>query len=71
MSAGNEKTRTFSGVDIQNVGFTDLKGVTLEFLKAIASISQEHYPERAGKICVMNAPSWFTVVWKVISPLGG
>ncbi|GMH55555.1 hypothetical protein TL16_g01935 [Triparma laevis f. inornata] len=66
MSMAGEETRTLSGVDVDNVGLYDLKGVVKEFLGAISKISQEHYPERAGKICVLNAPSWFSMLWNVI-----
>eukprot|EP00518_Triparma_eleuthera_P005816 CAMPEP_0182466628 /NCGR_PEP_ID=MMETSP1319-20130603/12406_1 /TAXON_ID=172717 /ORGANISM="Bolidomonas pacifica, Strain RCC208" /LENGTH=726 /DNA_ID=CAMNT_0024666647 /DNA_START=16 /DNA_END=2196 /DNA_ORIENTATION=+ len=66
MSTMGEQTRTLSGVDVQNVGLYDLKGVVKEFLAAISKISQEHYPERAGKICVLNAPGWFSMLWNVI-----
>jgi len=64
--ACDENVRTLSGIDIQNVGLYDLKGVVKEFLGAISKISQEHYPERAGKICVLNAPGWFSMMWNVI-----
>ena len=64
--SGSEETRTLSGVDVQNVGLYDLKGVVKEFLAAISKISQDHYPERAGKICVMNAPGWFSMLWNLI-----
>jgi len=66
MSTSAEDTRTLSGVDVQNVGLYDLKGVVKEFLGAISKVSQEHYPERAGKICILNAPGWFSMLWNVI-----
>ena len=66
MSTMGEQTRTLSGVDVQNVGLYDVKGVVKEFLAAISKVSQEHYPERAGKICVLNAPGWFSMLWNVI-----
>ena len=66
MSTNGEETRTLSGIDVDNVGLYDVKGVVKEFLQAISKISQEHYPERAGKICVLNAPSWFSMLWNVI-----
>ncbi len=64
--ACSEEARTLSGVDVQNVGLYDIKGVVKEFLGAISKISQDHYPERAGKICVLNAPGWFSMLWNVI-----
>jgi len=64
--SGGEDTRSLSGVDVQNVGLYDIKGVVKEFLGAISKISQEHYPERAGRICILNTPSWFSMLWSVI-----
>ena len=64
--APHEETTTLSGIDISNVGMYDLKGVVKEYLGAISKIAQEHYPERAGKICVLNAPGWFSMLWNVI-----
>ena len=61
-----EGTRSLSGVDVQNVGLYDIKGVVKDFLGAISKISQEHYPERAGRICILNTPSWFSMLWSVI-----
>jgi len=28
-----------------------------------------HYPERAGKLFIVNAPFWFSTIWRVVSPL--
>ena len=66
MSTSKEDTRSLSGIDVQNVGLYDLKGVVKEFLGAISKISGEHYPERAGKIIILNAPGWFSMLWNVI-----
>ena len=64
--AGNESMTTVTGVDVQNVGLYDLKGVVKEYLGAVSKLSQENYPERASKICVLNAPGWFSMLWNVI-----
>ena len=66
MSPAGEDSRTLSAVDVQNVGFYDLQGIAKEFLGAISKVSQDHYPERAGKICILNAPGWFTMLWNVV-----
>ena len=64
--APSEDMHTLSGVDVQNVGLYDLKGIAKEFVAAVSKVSQEHYPERAGKICVLNAPGWFSMLWNII-----
>jgi hypothetical protein len=61
-----ENITTLSAVDISNVGLFDLKGVVKEYLGAISKIAQDHYPERASKICVLNAPGWFSQMWNII-----
>lgn len=30
---------------------------------------QLHYVERSHKVFILNAPSWFSVLWKVVAPL--
>ena len=36
-----------------------------EFLLRSAKMVGAHYPERSYKIFILNAPWWFSVVWKV------
>jgi hypothetical protein len=38
-------------------------------LKFISNLSQSHYPERASVIAVVNAPSWFSIFFRLIKPL--
>ncbi|KAI5298169.1 cytosolic factor, phosphatidylinositol/phosphatidylcholine transfer protein, partial [Ascosphaera atra] len=51
----------------------DLKGVSLwkassaySYIKLASSISQNYYPERLGKLYVINAPMGFSSVWSMI-----
>ena len=39
---------------------------SMSFLKAIASIDSAHYPERLGRLTVVNAPWTLSGVWRVI-----
>ncbi len=41
---------------------------TVEFLKKILRILQDHYPERVSKVFILNAPVWFSTFWSIISP---
>jgi hypothetical protein len=52
---------------------TDLKGVGIAkatsvygYLQAVSAISQNHYPERLGKLYVINAPWGFAGVFAVV-----
>ncbi|CAM9785193.1 unnamed protein product, partial [Sphacelaria rigidula] len=36
-----------------------------EFLVRSAKMIGAHYPERSYKIFILNAPWWFSLVWKV------
>jgi hypothetical protein len=50
--------------DVQGVGVGDLVGDALAFLRRSAHLIQEHYPERSRVIMIVNAPSWFSLIWK-------
>ncbi|KAF3920735.1 Patellin-3 [Arthrobotrys entomopaga] len=52
----------------------DLKGVsilsipsTYGYLKKASVISQDYYPERLGKLYIINAPWGFSSVWSIVS----
>lgn len=40
----------------------------LPYIHRCVNILRLHYPGRAGAMCFINCPSYFTAVWKVISP---
>ncbi|KAI9901288.1 hypothetical protein N3K66_003105 [Trichothecium roseum] len=51
----------------------DLKGVSLTkipqvytYLKEVSGLSQNYYPERLGKLYLINAPWGFSTVWSVV-----
>lgn len=44
-------------------------GETLEFIRKTISVANQHYPERACVVFVVNAPSWFSWVWRMMKPL--
>lgn len=41
----------------------------LQYLKMILGTAQTHYPEMLDKLIIVNAPSAFNVLWKVITPI--
>ena len=62
----DEDARTISVFDVDGVGVGDLKGPVMDFIKATTKIMQDHYPERSQCILVINAPSWFTIIWSMV-----
>ena len=61
--------KIFNVVDVSNFKLTDFKGDKLEILKFVSNISQDHYPERASVIAIINAPSWFSLFFRMIKPM--
>jgi len=49
-------------------GFTPshMRHGSMNFVKQITAIDQQHYPERLGIIMLINAPRLISVVWSVI-----
>jgi len=56
-------------LDMQNVTMGTLSGEPLEILKTTVGWANQHYPERSFVICVVNAPYWFSMIWKMVKSL--
>ena len=65
----HERDRVVNVVDVSGFALSNLRGNSLELFKFIAGLSQDHYPERAAVIMVINTPNWFSMIFKVIKPL--
>jgi hypothetical protein len=48
---------------------SDLTGEKIEHLKKSVGAANAHYPERSYVIFVVNAPVWFSFIWKIVKPL--
>lgn len=64
----SERARTISILDLQGVSLFDFAGEVVDFVKKTVALSGEHYPERAYRIYVLNAPRFFAGVWNVVKP---
>lgn len=62
-------SRGITVIDLDGMRLRDFAGEVVAFVKAAASFTGEHYPERSGRIYVLNAPSFFGVVWRLVKPL--
>uniref|UniRef100_A0A7S2WJ12 CRAL-TRIO domain-containing protein n=1 Tax=Mucochytrium quahogii TaxID=96639 RepID=A0A7S2WJ12_9STRA len=60
--------RTISILDLEGIGMFDFVGEATDFVKRTIALSSEHYPERARKIFIINAPRFFSGIWSVIKP---
>jgi hypothetical protein len=57
-------------LDLQGLRFGLLKrGDLVNFLKEFVKTMDAHFPQRSNKMIVVNAPKWFNVLYKIISPL--
>jgi hypothetical protein len=62
--------KCFSILDLEGIGMRDIVGGSaMGFVKGVSKLLQAHYPVRSTKIILVNVPSWFNMIWKVVKPL--
>lgn len=61
--------RLFVILDMGGVSMGDLVGDVMALVKKAVGMMGTHYPERSFKICILNVPAWFNVIFKAIKPL--
>ena len=52
-------------MDLKGVGISKVSSV-YGYVRSASAISQDHYPERLGKLYLINAPWGFSGVWSVV-----
>jgi len=52
--------------DMTGTGLHQLNPTGLQVMKGIVDCDQQYYPERLGQLFIINAPSLFTMGWKII-----
>jgi hypothetical protein len=67
--APDEMAKSISVVDMEQVSWSSLSGEPYKFLNESIKIANAHYPERSYVIYVVNAPGWFSMLWKMIKVL--
>eukprot|EP01111_Echinosteliopsis_oligospora_P007416 TRINITY_DN2239_c0_g1_i1.p1 TRINITY_DN2239_c0_g1~~TRINITY_DN2239_c0_g1_i1.p1 ORF type:complete len:326 (-),score=81.68 TRINITY_DN2239_c0_g1_i1:32-934(-) len=66
---GKDIEQTLFICDLQGGGvFRHLNGQAQEFFSALAKLAQNYYPERLGKMIVVNCPRGFPMAWAFIKP---
>ncbi|CAM9878656.1 unnamed protein product [Scytosiphon promiscuus] len=64
----NPEGKLFTCMDMKGTKLSMFAGEVKEFLVRSAKMVGAHYPERSEKIFILNAPWWFNVVWKFVTP---
>mmetsp|Transcript_61537 Transcript_61537/g.169102 ORF Transcript_61537/g.169102 Transcript_61537/m.169102 type:complete len:694 (-) Transcript_61537:218-2299(-) len=55
-------------VDMQSIGMADTWGDTYDYFQKLSALNK-HYPERMYKTFVINVPSSFSFVWRLVAPM--
>jgi len=66
---GDDLARNIYVIDLEGIRLRDIVGEVVDFIKRAASFTGAHYPERSSCTMLINVPSWFQIIWKVIKPL--
>ncbi|CAK4717360.1 hypothetical protein LEN26_005914 [Aphanomyces euteiches] len=65
----SDSGRSVTVLDVEGIGFYDFTGDVMDFVRQAMGFVGAHYPERSAQIFIVNVPSWFNMLWKVISPM--
>ena len=63
-----ESQKCVTIIDMEGCGLSQAKGEVIEFIKAVSAYRGAHYPERCDHIFIINAPAWFSWLWKMLTP---
>jgi hypothetical protein len=55
--------------DLNGLGWKHLTKETMDCLKLVSFVDQNNFPESVRKMYIINAPSMFTAIWKLIKPM--
>ncbi len=69
MCGGDEMAKGISVIDINGITMGDLAGDNMNYLKKTIAFANAHYPERSHVIFIVNAPFFFSLLWKIVKPL--
>ncbi|KAL4451990.1 hypothetical protein ABPG75_007652 [Micractinium tetrahymenae] len=56
-------------IDLQGLKMGDAAGPAFRFISKAGALLNLHYPGRLHKAFLINAPSWWSVIWRLVSPL--
>jgi CRAL/TRIO domain len=69
LAKGDETAKGIAIIDVGTVRMGDLAGDNLDYVKKTIGYANAHYPERSHVIYLVNAPMWFSILWRIVRPL--
>lgn len=63
-----EDGKSITIIDCEGMGISQLTGEVMGFIRGANSFYGRHFPEKAGRIFVINVPMLFSAIWKMVSP---
>jgi len=67
---GRVVDKSLNIMDLEDLGFRVVTHSTArKVLKTYVEVLQNHYPEQAGKMVIINAPKVFGIAWSFVKPL--
>ncbi|KAI3437934.1 hypothetical protein D9Q98_000378 [Chlorella vulgaris] len=61
--------RSINVIDLSGLSMSDAAGDAFRFISKAGALLNLHFPLRLHKAFLINAPSWWSVVWRLVSPL--
>ncbi|TYZ68796.1 hypothetical protein PybrP1_005212 [[Pythium] brassicae (nom. inval.)] len=55
--------------DLKGISMADVSGDVFNYTKQLGEVVAEYNPERIYQVFIINPPSWFNFIWKLVSPL--
>jgi hypothetical protein len=65
----SEEGKSIYVVDLNGMGFWDFAGEIIDFCRKASKFTQQHYPERASAIFVINVPTFFQMIFNIMKPM--
>lgn len=64
-----EEDRVLLVMDLKGVSFADVTAEVINFAKAAVGLTSTHYPARSFRTLIVNTPSWFSIVFRILRPM--
>ncbi|KAL4539619.1 hypothetical protein Ndes2437B_g02017 [Nannochloris sp. 'desiccata'] len=61
--------KTVKIVDLEGLTMSDLRSAGFKLITRVGAMLSMNYPQRLQRCFLINAPGWWAVAWKIISPI--
>jgi len=59
--------RLMTIVDVKDISMSDITTDAISFMRQSGEIMDKYYPEVVERLVIVNAPSWFWTVWRMVA----